>query len=201
MKTKAVLLTTTSMHCKDRQVLRDLFSINKGNWITKLNLKVLSVIAMCSHLYPVWLVSRVLKSTISRNTFQWLLPNIAFAIWKTRLRNLHYVQCLNIAPMEKAWFMALMEKELWPQWNIPSYFTAPMEKVWFSEILFFQVVIVMVKDKKRCTIKDTMTIKTSFVHYRNYIMWTRVKLPVVFLEFDMFYIFWLRFFLFSITVS
>ena len=201
MKTKAVLLTTTSMHCKDRQVLRDLFSINKGNWITKLNFKVLSVIAMCSHLYPVWLVSRVLKSTISRNTFQWLLPNIAFAIWKTRLRNLHYVQCLNIAPMEKAWFMALMEKELWPQWNIPSYFIAPMEKVWFSEILFFQVVIVMVKDKKRCTIKDTITIKTSFVHYRNYIMWTRVKLPVVFLEFDMFYIFWLRFFLFSITVS
>ena len=72
--------------------------------------------------------------------------------------------------MEKAWFMALMEKELWPQWNIPSYFIAPMEKVWFSEILFFQVVIVMVKDKKRFTIKDTMTIKTSFVHYRNYIM-------------------------------
>ena len=28
-----------------------------------------------------------------------------------------------------------------------------MEKAWFYEILFFQVVIVMVKDKKRCTIK------------------------------------------------
>ena len=30
---------------------------------------------------------------------------------KTMLRNLKYVQCLNIAPMEKAWFR--------PQWNIP----------------------------------------------------------------------------------
>ena len=49
--------------------------------------------------------------------------------------------------------MALMDKELCPQWNIPSKFLAPMEKAWFYEILFFQVVIVMVKDKKRCTIK------------------------------------------------
>ena len=28
---KAVLLTTTMMHCKARQVLRDLFSTNQGN--------------------------------------------------------------------------------------------------------------------------------------------------------------------------
>ena len=34
-----------------------------------------------------------------------------------------------------------------------------MEKAWFYEILFFQVAIVMVKDKKRCTIKDTMQSK------------------------------------------
>ena len=37
-----------------------------------------------------------------------------------------------------------------------------MEKAWFCETLFFQVVIVMVKDKKRCTIKDTMSIKVLF---------------------------------------
>ena len=29
-----------------------------------------------------------------------------------------------------------------------------MEKAWFYEILFFQVVIVMVKDKKRCNITE-----------------------------------------------
>ena len=62
-----------------------------------------------------------------------------------------------------------------------------MEKAWIYEILFYQVVIVMVKDKDRCTIKDI------FMHCRNYIRWTRVKLPVVFEEFDMVYIFWLLF--------
>ena len=30
-----------------------------------------------------------------------------------------------------------------------------MEKAWNYEILFYQVVIAMVKDKNRCTIKDT----------------------------------------------
>ena len=44
--------------------------------------------------------------------------------------------------------MALMEKELWLQWNIPSYFIAQWKRYGFNEILFFQVVIVMVKDKK-----------------------------------------------------
>ena len=95
--------------------------------------------------------------------------------------------------MKKAWFMVPMDKELWPQWNIPSSFIAPMEKVWFYEVLFFQMVIVMVTVKKSCTIKDTMSIKISFMHYRNHITWTRVKLPVVFEEVDMVYIFWLFF--------
>ena len=44
-----------------------------------------------------------------------------------------------------------------------------MEKASFCEI------IVMVNNKKRCPIKDTMSIKISFMHYRNYITWTRVK--------------------------
>ena len=55
-----------------------------------------------------------------------------------------------------------------------------MEKTWFYEILFFQMIIVMVKDKK-----DAL----CFMHYRDYITWTRVKLPIVFEEFDMVYIF------------
>ena len=68
-----------------------------------------------------------------------------------------------------------------------------MEKAWFYEKMFFQVVIVKVKEKKRCPIKDTMLVKISFMHYRNYITSTRVKLPVVFEEFYMVYIFWLLF--------
>ena len=62
-----------------------------------------------------------------------------------------------------------------------------MEKAWFYEILFFHVVIVMVKDKK-----DALE-KFSFIYYRNYITWTRVKLPVVFEEFDLVYVFWFLF--------
>ena len=68
-----------------------------------------------------------------------------------------------------------------------------MEKAWIHEILFYQAVIVMVKDENRCTIKDTMSIKVSFMHHRNYITGTRVKLPVVFEELDMVYIFRLLF--------
>ena len=41
-----------------------------------------------------------------------------------------------------------------------------MEKAWFYERLFFGVVIVMVKEY---SIKDTMSIKISFMHY---IKWT-----------------------------
>ena len=51
----------------------------------------------------------------------------------------------------------------------------------------------MVNDKKRCPIKDTKSIKISFIHYRNYITWTRVKWTVAFEEFDMVYLFWLLF--------
>ena len=65
--------------------------------------------------------------------------------------------------------------------------------LWCYEILFFQRVIVMVKKKKGCTVRDAMSIKISFMHYRNYITWTRVKLSKVFEEFDMIYIFWLFF--------
>ena len=60
--------------------------------------------------------------------------------------------------MEKAWFIT-------PQEYSPNgkAIMTPMEKTWFYEKLFFEVVIVMVKDKKYC-IKDTMSIKVSFVH-------------------------------------
>ena len=62
-----------------------------------------------------------------------------------------------------------------------------MEKAWFYQIIF------MVKDKKRCPIKDTMSIKISFMHYRNYITRTRVKSAVAFEEFDLVYLLWLFF--------
>ena len=41
---------------------------------------------------------------------------------------------------------------------------APMEKVQFYEGFFFKVVMVMLKDKQKCIIKDTISIKISFMH-------------------------------------
>ena len=76
-----------------------------------------------------------------------MLPNIAYATWKTILKHLNYVQCLNIAPIEKAWFIT------------------PTEKAWFYVRLFFELIIAMVKDKKY-SIKDTISIKIiSFMLY------------------------------------
>ena len=72
---------------------------------------ILPVIEMFSCLYPVCLVSQILKNTYFKEHLSVVI---------SKYRNLHYVQCLNIASMEKAEFMALMEKELWPQWNISS---------------------------------------------------------------------------------
>ena len=47
------------------------------------------------------------------------------------------------------WNIPPMEKALWSQWNIATWFIASVEKAWFYERLLFEVVIVMVKDKKR----------------------------------------------------
>ena len=56
-----------------------------------------------------------------------------------------------------------MEKTLWPLWSITPLFLAPMEEARFYEKLFFELVIVIVKDKY--SMKDKMPIKISFVHY------------------------------------
>ena len=63
--------------------------------------------------------------------------------------------------MEKTWLMVQMEyspngKGIWPQGNIVSWFIAPMEKAWFYKRLFFEVVIVMARDKKY-SMKDAMS--------------------------------------------
>ena len=61
---------------------------------------------------------------------------------------------------------------------------------WFYERLFFEVVMVMAKEKKY-RIQDTMSIKISFIHCAKY---ARVMLPVVFGEFELVCIFSLFFY-------
>ena len=71
-----------------------------------------------------------------------------------------------------------------------SSFIAPIQKAWFYEIFFFEEMIAMVKDKKKYSIKDTMSIKISFMYYMK---WTRVMLLVLFGEFEVVHIFLLLF--------
>ena len=73
-----------------------------------------------------------------------------------------------------------METELWCQWNIYRWLIAPMEKAWFYEGFFFEVVMVMLKDKN--IIKDTMSIQISFMYYMK---WIKVLLLVVFVKFEL----------------
>ena len=77
-----------------------------------------------------------------------------------------------------------MEEALCHQWNIFS-----MEKAWFYERLLFEVLSSRQKIKKY-SIKNTMSIKMSFLHYMKR---TRVMLPVVFKEFEVRYIFFTTF--------
>ena len=94
--------------------------------------------------------------------------------------------------MKRHGLWPLMEKELWDQWNIPSNLQPQWKRDSFMKYCFPSGNR-HGKRKKRCTIKDTMSIKITFMHYRNYITWTRVKLLLVFEEFYMVYIFWLPF--------
>ena len=67
-----------------------------------------------------------------------------------------------------------MEKTLSQQWNASPSLIAPIEKTWFYEGFFFGMVMVM--------LKDTMSVKISFMHYMK---WIRVMLPIVFEEFKL----------------
>ena len=51
--------------------------------------------------------------------------------------------------------------------------------------------MVIVKDIKKCSVKDTMSIKISFMHY---LKKTRAMLPVAFEEFGVVYMFFATFF-------
>ena len=54
-----------------------------------------------------------------------------------------------------------MEKALWTQLNIPSWFIVSMEKAWFYERLFFEVVIIIMLKDKKTQYKKTIPAKIS----------------------------------------
>ena len=87
-----------------------------------------------------------------------MLPNIPYAIWKATVGHLQYVQCLNIASIEKTWFMDPVEYSpngrgiMVPmEYNLMVY--SPYGKSIFYGRLFSQVVIVIEKDFKNTVYK------------------------------------------------
>ena len=93
---------------------------------------------------------------------------MAYTIWKIILGSLNYVQCLNITSMEKVWFMAQIEcsyngKGIMALRKYSLTVNSPKGKGMVLQKIV-EVVLVMVKDKKY-SIKDTMSIKISFMHY------------------------------------
>ena len=81
------------------------------------------------------------RAHISKSTLDWLLPNMVYAIQRTILGNLNYVQCLNLALMEKASFLALME-------YTPLVYS-PSGKDKFLWKILFEVVMVKVRDERK----------------------------------------------------
>ena len=79
---------------------------------------------------------------------------------------------------------------------------SPNEKSMVYQILFFQVVIVMVKNKKRCTIKYTMSIKISAMQLQELHYVNKRKVTSSFQVICIACIFWLLFFyLLSMSIS
>ena len=122
-------------------------------YIAKMMILIFTIIAMRSYLYSVCLVCIDLKNTYFIE-HPWVIAFKYSICDMENDRNLNYVPCLNLAPVEKAWFLgqlniAPVEKGLWRRWNIPSWFIAPMEKAWFYKRFFFEAVMFMVKDKRK----------------------------------------------------
>ena len=89
-------------------------------YITKMIMLIFYVTVICLYLCLYVSVSGLpsFKEHISRNTYQWLLPNLAYATRKILLRNFNYVHCLNLAQWKRhsswaPWNIAPIEKGLW----------------------------------------------------------------------------------------
>ena len=65
----------------------------------------------CNVFMPLFSASgfRVLTNIYFKERLSAITSNIAYSIGKAILRNLHYVQCLNVSQMER--------HGIWPQWK------------------------------------------------------------------------------------
>ena len=146
--------------------------------ITKMMMLIFSINAMRSYLYALCLVCRV-----SKNTLEWLLPNIADAIRRTKLRNLNHVQCSNLAPMEKEWFLAPMEyspnkKSIMARMeHTPMVYSLIEKGMVLWKILFRSGNGYGKRQKKKCSKNDKISVKIGLMHY---IKWIKSNVTINF---------------------
>ena len=106
---------------------------------------VVSIIGLYLGIYNI--ILSVDGFDVSRNIRAFIFNLFVLFVWlwyynlnQINLFGLSFILYLNITPMKRAWFRS--------QWNMLSWFIAPIDKAWFHERLFFEVVIVVVKDEK-----------------------------------------------------
>ena len=76
--------------------------------ITQMMMLIFPIIVMHSYIYSVCLVCLVLKDTYFKD-HPWVIAS-KYSISNTEdNRNVNYVYYLNLAPMEKVWFLAPLE--------------------------------------------------------------------------------------------
>ena len=159
--------------------------------ITKMMVLILSVIAVCSYLYPVYLVSRVLKNTYFREHLSVVASKYSIYDMENETEEFTLCSMFKHISSGKGMVYGPNGKGIIASLEYTLIIYSPNGKGMALWNIVFPSGNRHGKRKKRCTKKDTMSVKISFMHYRNYITWTRVKLPVVCEEFYMVYIFWL----------
>ena len=150
----------------------------------------LSVIAMCSYLYPVGLIPRVLKNTYFKKHLSVVASKNSICDMENETEEFTLCSMFKQIPNGKGMVYGPNGKRIMASLEYTLIIYSSSGKGMALWKIVFPSGNRNGKRKKRCTKKDAMSIKISFIHYRNHITWTRVKLSVVFEEFYMVYIFW-----------
>ena len=168
-------------------------------YINKMLMLIFSIIAICLYLYSECLVCRVLKN---KDQLSVVASKCSICDMENNIQEFKLCSMLKHSPNGKG--MIYGSNGIQPQWKrhygtsgIYRKFNSPNEKGTILFFFFFEVVMVMLKDKRKYIIKDTMSINISFIHYMKQIT---VMLPVVFEEFELVCTF-LLFFFFTLSLS
>ena len=136
---------------------------------------ILSVIAMYSYLYPVCLVSRVFKNTYFREHLS--VVAFKYSIYDIENETEEFTLCSMFKHIynRKGMVYGPNGKGIIASLEYTLIIYSPNGKGMALWNIVFPIGNRHGKRKKSCTKKDTMSVKISFMHDRNYITLTRVK--------------------------